>query len=72
MSLYLYSTFKILQNTFVSPSIPNEPESDNFTQLEICYTWVSAWTGSVSSAFLLLRVKCAPGLALSSPHPTPS
>lgn len=70
MSLYLYSTLKILQNTFVSPSIPNEPESDNFTQLEICYTWVSAWTGSVSSVFLLPKGQvCAwPGSEQSTSH----
>lgn len=43
MSLYLYSTLKILQSTLMSASIPEEPESDNFMQLEICYTLVSAW-----------------------------
>lgn len=49
MALYLYSTLKILQNTFMSPSIPKEPESDNFMQLEICHTLVSTWTDCVSS-----------------------
>lgn len=48
MALYLYSTLKILQNIFMSTSIPKEPESDTFVQLDISYM-LSVGTDSVSS-----------------------
>lgn len=49
MALYLYNTLKILQNIFMSTSIPKEPESDTFVQLDISYTLLSVGTDSVSS-----------------------
>lgn len=42
VAFYLHSTLKVLQNTFMSSSIPKEPESGNLIELEICYTLASA------------------------------
>lgn len=53
MALYLDSTLKILQSTFMSASVSKEPESGNFVQLEVCDVVLWGGPGLPASSDLL-------------------